>query len=385
MKIKYIIYSLVLFLYSTSTWAQIFNFEKEASKARWESSTIDANSNALPNTTTKLKFGKSFGEAGITVVKNAVMENGKNYRVLHMHPRWSKNGTIKGWFPPIVSFPEDASLSGKIGFIKPNGTPGTDGARFMIYAHYYVNGKKYLEPILDSYKNYTERLMPFRIDLKKYAGKKVFFELRVDAGESAGQDWAAWVDTKVDYTMLSGRLQFYTETVNLNEIKNLCPSSLVGGDPEFGGNGPKVFGYVNLSISEDKKQIIAKIKFNARETNKDFLTGRSEVQGYWESTVYIAPNGKLISGFTDAFNTITKFEKVLKGGGGNELFGGGRDGAPHILTRGDGLNNKGHVMRFEVVGDTGGWDISTDDNCTNDTRILKISFKPLDLEFIEQL
>lgn len=384
MKAIHITFILVLLAQSQS-WSQIFDFEKNAANAKWQSSTIDSNSNALPNTTTNLTFGKSHGNAGVAIVKKSIMEDGHSYTVLHTHPRWSKNGTIKGWFSKIQSLPEQATLSGKIGFIKPNGEPSTDGARFLIFAHYYINGKEYWEPILDEYKKYTGTLKSFNINLDKYTGKKVYFELRVDTGKTSGQDWAAWVNTKVDHKLLSGNnIQLYREVVTLKTIENLCPHNLVGGDLEFGGNGPKVFGYIDLQVSDDKKNIIAKVKFNARETKSDFLTGKSEVKGYWNIPVYTAPRGKLINGFIDFTNTTTRFESVLKGGGGNELLGGGSDGDPHILNTKNGLDNNGYVTILEVVGDTGGWDISTDDNCRNDTRILKIIFKPIDVEFIEQ-
>ncbi|MGB3607921.1 MAG: RICIN domain-containing protein [Psychroserpens sp.] len=180
----------------------------------------------------------------------------------------------------------------------------------------------------------------------------------------------------------SGRIEYTTETVNLNDVTNLCPNVLVGGDFEFGGNGPHVFGNIALVRSENNKEIMAHIYFNAKETKSDRLTGKSEVKGSWKIAVYKAPFGQYINGITDFGNTNTTFDKVLKGGGANELFGGGKDGSAHMLTINDGLDDKGFVSSFEVVGDTGGWDISTDNNCENDTRIVKIKFKPVQIELI---
>ena len=185
--------------------------------------------------------------------------------------------------------------------------------------------------------------------------------------------------------ILKNTPEMYTQRVNVSTIKGLCPHALVGGDLEFGGNGPKVFGYINLRRSEDSKTLIAQIKFNARETKSDWLTGHSEVQGYWEVPIYKAPFGVYINGIEDFDNSISKFDKVLEGGGANELFGGGKDGSPHILTSTDGLDGKGFVSTMEIVGDTGGWDISTDDNCENDTRILKVVFNPIKVELIRDV
>ncbi len=181
----------------------------------------------------------------------------------------------------------------------------------------------------------------------------------------------------------SNKLEFFKEDVQLAPITNLCPSTLVGGDLEFGGNGPKVFGSVFLYRSDNDKELIARIHFNARETKSDFITGRSEVKGFWEIPVYRAPYGTYINGIVGKPFSQTNFEKVLQGGGQNEIFGGG-DGTPHNLTVGNGLDDKGHVALIKLVGDTGGWDISTDSNCKNDTRLLKIVFDTITLELIRQ-
>ncbi len=194
MKTKLLIW-IGLILGILSVEAQYSLLEK-AQFARWETSVIDRNSNALTGTTTRLKFGKgnANGEASI---KNSVLEDGKSYKVLFTHPKWAKNGTIKGWLPKIETLPKNSTLRGRVGFVKPNGTPGTDGARFMVYLHYYVNGREQWKPIVNIWKPYTGKLKSFFYDLSAYAGQKVFFELRVDAGQSSGQDWAAWVYPRI--------------------------------------------------------------------------------------------------------------------------------------------------------------------------------------------
>jgi len=173
------------------------------------------------------------------------------------------------------------------------------------------------------------------------------------------------------------------KTVTPKAVKGLCPHSLVSGDLEFGGNGPKVYGSIMLIVSESQEEIQAQITFNARETAKDMFTGRSEVKGFWKAPIYTAPQGMKISKIVSN-DLLTKFEKVLKGGGASQIFGGGADGSPHFLTIGDGLENKGKVSQIELVGDTGGWDISTDNDCTNDTRILEVKFKPIKIELVKK-
>lgn len=53
---------------------------------------------------------------------------------------------------------------------------------------------------MDIYKRYTGKLRSFSYDLSEYAKQKVYFELRVDAGESSGQDWAAWINPRITHS-----------------------------------------------------------------------------------------------------------------------------------------------------------------------------------------
>jgi len=160
----------------------------------------------------------------------------------------------------------------------------------------------------------------------------------------------------------------------LKKQKNLCPNTILGGDLEFAGNGPHIKGKVELVISSDKKNIYAVIKFNAKETNSE----KSEVEGSWIKTVYSSTDGSKIKSIRS--NSTSTFNKILKGGGRNEMFEGG-DGDRHILLMGDKyLSSSGPVSRMVVVGDTGGADISTDNNCTNDTRIELVEFNPIIVE-----
>ena len=110
---------------------------------------------------------------------NSTLEVGESYKVLFTHPKWTKNGTIKGWFP------NNSTLSGRVGFVKPDDTPGTDGTRFMVYLHYFVNGQEQWKRIIDIWKPYTGKLKSFSYDLSAFAR------------QNSGQDLAAWVYPKI--------------------------------------------------------------------------------------------------------------------------------------------------------------------------------------------
>jgi hypothetical protein len=44
------------------------------------------------------------------------MEDGKTYKALRAHPKWVKNGTIKGFFP-WVTLPQNAAFEVATGFL----------------------------------------------------------------------------------------------------------------------------------------------------------------------------------------------------------------------------------------------------------------------------
>jgi hypothetical protein len=157
-----------------------------------------------------------------------------------------------------------------------------------------------------------------------------------------------------------------TYTYNINPVTGLCPSQLIAGDREFGGHGPRVTGAVKLRISPDGSRLQAVIDFDAKETASNW----SEVRGSW--TVDIGDPAPAGMRYTAIGGPMTSyFDEVLTGGGGNEIFDG-CDGADHLI-----VPSSGPVSMILVVGDTGGDDISTDNDCTCDTRIRRIEFKPL--------
>lgn len=218
-------YFFILFCMCVGVSQVAFDFNKKASSAIWQTATIDINSNALIGTTTNLNFGESEKENGDVHLGFGQLENGKNYTYLFTHPKWSKNGTIKGWFPHINSLPEKSILTGNIGFLKPQGGSSSDGARFLIFIHYFKNNKEYWKPILDTYKRYNKILYRVSIDLSDYVGQKVYFELRVDSGNTATQDWAVWNDLKISKAKTTNRSDiFLCGTIGKIQQKNKITS-----------------------------------------------------------------------------------------------------------------------------------------------------------------
>lgn len=207
-------------------------------------------------------------------------------------------------------------------------------------------------------------MMPeFFFDVKAYTGGADVINNLMKSAEHFSQ---MWLKCETASKSISGVPAGGTYTYNLEPVLNLCPYKLVAGDREFGGNGPRIQGNVTVKISPDGTSLQAVVNFVAKETGGD----GSEVHGSW--TVNIgepAPAGMKYTRINGVI--MSQFDRVLSGGGRNEVFEG-CDGDEHTITPA-----AGPVSRILVVGDTGGGDISADANCHCDTRIVKIEFKPI--------
>lgn len=158
--------------------------------------------------------------------QNVLMEDGKPWSsVLRTHPKWVDRGTIKGWLAwrPI---PTNARFQTKVGFLR--GAVGTDGVTFWVWVHHLVNGLERWTPVAQHFKKYTQSLDAIEVDLSAYAGQSISIELRVDAGGSSGQDWAAWVNPTITAVSTSSGTQntdLVTETFPFDGVfvlANVC-------------------------------------------------------------------------------------------------------------------------------------------------------------------
>ena len=67
----------------------------------------------------------------------------------------------------------------------------------MVCEHHEESGNEVWNLVYKLQKGYTERLESISVNLGHLIGKEVSIELRVDAGESSGQDWAVWVRPRI--------------------------------------------------------------------------------------------------------------------------------------------------------------------------------------------
>lgn len=200
------------------------------------------------------------------------------------------------------------------------------------------------------------------------------------------------------------------ETIKLEDITEwLCPQALVRGDREFDGHGPKVKCNVTLGLRNNNTEIWAKIVFEAKETVHDWSTTTAT----WNVKVFTTPFGKKIQKFASDVFSRTEFISPAAGAQflipgsdlkrGLSVFFDGQviagavlaahglpfDATPAMAAqlvktyiRGNEVvqtpSLEGRAVRFfHIVGDTGGDDISNDNNCNDDTRIEKIEFFPM--------
>ncbi|HMR06464.1 MAG TPA: hypothetical protein PKA88_11820 [Polyangiaceae bacterium] len=212
--------------------------------------------------------------------------------------------------------------------------------------------------------------------------------------------------------------------VRLRDIENaLVPSTLVRGDREFGGNGPDITCSADLTVSTDRRSVVAKIFFEAVETKGD----RSTTRQTWKLKVYNAPAGQKIDRILSSTHSEVRFRSVK---GGFQFLAPGTDARKFFVglsqladkieeaetriamniaaSEKKELNDfltgvrtakafmpfqsnhvhtvapkhRGAVSVFAIVGDTGGDDISDDNNGNDDTRIVGIRFSPARIKFL---
>ncbi len=125
---------------------------------------------------------------------NALLENGaRPSKVLETHPQWVTDGAISGEYPAYTVVAGEHFLA-KIGFLaKTDGTCGVGDAIFQL--NYKEGGTLY--PLGEWHETCDGSLRSIDVNLNSIAGKTVRFVLAVSANGSSGQDWAVWVNPRV--------------------------------------------------------------------------------------------------------------------------------------------------------------------------------------------
>lgn len=146
----------------------------------------------------RLSFpGSDTDSRGFVLIRpSAVLEDGRTYQnVLETHPRWAANGSITGTSCPIT-IPANAVFKAQVGFLQ--GATATDGATFIIEFIPETAPAPTVFVLARVRASYDGRLDSINIDLSRFAGQTGRIRLTVQAGDTSTQDWAVWVNPRIE-------------------------------------------------------------------------------------------------------------------------------------------------------------------------------------------
>lgn len=133
-------------------------------------------------------------------VDNAGLEDGTvANRVLEMHPAWLDDGYVAGWVnSPEITLQSGDHFIGTVGFLQ-NANAGN--VRFSVIAWEYIPGEEFPPTLFERTVNeiYDGQLGYIDVDLSEFAGHRIgTFRFMVEANGSSAEDWAVWVDARLD-------------------------------------------------------------------------------------------------------------------------------------------------------------------------------------------
>lgn len=167
-----------------------FDLYTRAPEAQWEGSPPGG-------PTVTLTFGgPDTNTNGFVMYRpNYKVEDGSTpARVLETHPMWVDDGIISGLYSSYTVSAGDR-LKTRLGFLaKSDGTCGVGNVKFQI--NYKESGS--LHPLGEWTKSCNGSLITVDLDLSSLAGHTVQFVLAVMANGSAAQDWAVWINPRVE-------------------------------------------------------------------------------------------------------------------------------------------------------------------------------------------
>jgi hypothetical protein len=170
---------------------QLVDLYKLASQARWIGGTLLDDNNSTGNTINLPFPGSQSSSTGFATPLFTSMEDNRFYQVLETHPMWLNRGTIKGFYPWQTMKGKRRFFTSKVGFL--NGANSPDGVVFQVWVHYKVNNAERWDQIKVLNKRYSGALEVMEVLIPHYVPDDFYIELRVDAGNNSGRDWAAWV------------------------------------------------------------------------------------------------------------------------------------------------------------------------------------------------
>ena len=158
-----------------------YNFFANAHKAQWKNSSARLPFPGAAND--KRGFVRGLKE-GMICPKN------KAINLLQTHPQWVNGGTIEGRYPAMI-LGKNVKFKSVGALLK--GANGSDGVIMSVSVLYKGKLKRVLRKRVNC-SAYTS----LEADLSSWAGKKIQIVLHVSAGKTSTQDWAVWVNPRLD-------------------------------------------------------------------------------------------------------------------------------------------------------------------------------------------
>lgn len=163
----------------------IYNFIDRAAEAEWQ----NGNGVALP-----LNGNPTDVRGSVILQNNVTLEDDSRPAVsLQTQPEWILDGKIEGNYTVNFALQSGDKFMAQAGFLK--GATESDGVTFEL-CYFTFTETNCLGQVT---KTYTGQLAPFEVDLSPLNGyNSGWFELRVKSNGNANQDWAVWINPRIE-------------------------------------------------------------------------------------------------------------------------------------------------------------------------------------------
>ena len=169
----------------------LYDFVERAPQARWTGY-------APPYSFYGLKFpGADNDQRGFAVWRDgATLEDGSrpDHRILETHPAWVDGGAIWGEYEVPFLFQSGDRFVARVGFLAGAGA-GNVTFQLVWWNDDPDSYRELLGSLADSYDGVVRNWV---VPLDSIAGQTGYMRLVVEAGETSAQDWAVWVEARIE-------------------------------------------------------------------------------------------------------------------------------------------------------------------------------------------
>ncbi len=168
-----------------STPQVVFDFVQKGPDASWENgSGVALPWNGTPN-----------DPRGFVVLQENITleDDSRPAQALETHPEWIMDGNISGSYDVDFEIKSGDRFVAEVGFLK--GAASSNGVTFQFCYFTFIEG----DCLAEVTKTYNQTIVPFEVDLSSLNGYNAgWFQLRVLANGNANQDWAVWVNPRIE-------------------------------------------------------------------------------------------------------------------------------------------------------------------------------------------